>query len=472
MKKDKRRNRLRENVLLLDMAAEGRCVARIDEKVYFVSGGVPGDRVDILVEKDKKTYAEARVYRLLEPSPDRIPAFCRHFGICGGCKWQNLSYEKQLELKTRQVKDAFQRIGKITGGIWHPIVPSEETRFYRNKLEFTFSDLRWLENKDQQNDSGLDLNGLGFHIPGRFDKVLDIEECYLQGGESNAIRNWVKAYCLEHQLSFFNLREQVGVLRNLMIRTSHSGETMVLLIVTAFNNQIRRLLEELILAFPNLTSVQYLINTKRNDAYSDLQPVLFSGKEWIEEELEDLRFRIGATSFFQTNVRQTLRLYQSVLALADPKEGDLVYDLYTGTGTIAQFLARKASRVVGIEYVEAAVKDAEENAAINNLQNVQFFSGDMAKVLNPDFVKEHGKPGIIILDPPRAGLHPSVTDSLLRILADKIVYVSCNPATQARDVAVLQHYYEVAEIMPFDMFPQTHHVENIVVLNKKGAGLK
>jgi 23S rRNA (uracil1939-C5)-methyltransferase len=467
MRKDKRRNRLRENVLLLDMAAEGRCVARIDEKVYFVSGGVPGDRVDILVEKDKKSYAEARVYRLLEPSPDRIPAFCRHFGICGGCKWQNLRYEKQLELKTQQVKDAFQRIGKINEGEWHPIVPSEETRFYRNKLEFTFSSQRWLENRDHEPEAQEDLNGLGFHIPGRFDKVLDVEECYLQAGESNAIRNWVKAYSKEKKLDFFNLREQTGLLRNLMIRTSHSGQTMVLLIVTEFNLPVQQLLEALCKEFPSLHSVQYLINTKRNDAYSDLQPVLYSGKEWIEEELEDLRFRIGATSFFQTNVRQTLRLYQSVLTLANPQKGDLIYDLYTGTGTIAQFLARKAARVIGVEYVEAAVKDAEVNAAINNLSNVQFFSGDMAKVLNPEFVKEQGKPDIIILDPPRAGMHPSVTESILTILPEKIVYVSCNPATQARDVALLQQHYRVTKIMPFDMFPHTHHVENIVALKKK-----
>ena len=465
--KKRRQNKVKENVMLLDIAAEGRCVARIEDKVYFVSGGVPGDRVDILVEKDKKTYAEARVYRLIEPSSDRIEAFCKHFGTCGGCKWQNLSYEKQLELKTKQVKDAFERIGKIKEGVWHPIIPSEQTTFYRNKLEFTFSDHRWLENKDLIPENRDSLNGLGFHIPGRFDKILDIEKCWLQPEPSNSIRLWVKEYCLNHKLSFFNLREQTGLLRNLMIRTAESGEAMALLIVTEFNTQVEKLLESLSEAFPGLDSIQYLINTKRNDAYSDLNPVLFRGKAWVEETMDDLRFRVSPVSFYQTNPRQALRLYQKVLEFAAPKDSDHVYDLYTGTGTIAQFVARKCAQVTGIEYVEAAVQDARKNAEMNGLANTVFFSGDMAAVLNDEFALKNGIPDILIADPPRAGMHPSVLDAIMKLGPEKVIYVSCNAATQARDIAVLAEMYGVSDIQPVDMFPHTHHVENIALLKKR-----
>lgn len=454
-------------MLLLDMAAEGRCVARIDEKVYFVSGGVPGDLVDILVEKDKKTWAEARVYRLSKPSADRIEAFCSHFGTCGGCKWQNLSYEKQLELKTKQVKDAFERIGKIREGFWHPIIPSEKTRYYRNKLEFTFSNQRWLENKDMIPENRDSLNGLGFHIPGRFDKILDVSHCWLQAEPSNEIRLWIKEYSLRNGLVFFDLREQTGLLRNLMIRTTAEGETMVLLIVTEFNEAVKNLLQSLTEAFPDIDSIQYLINTKRNDAYSDLQPVLFKGKAYVEEKMNNLTFRVGPVSFYQTNPGQALRLYQRVLELADPQISDHVYDLYSGTGTIAQFIAHRCQSVTGVEYVDAAVNDAVINAEMNGLKNVRFFSGDMAKVLNADFAEKNGKPDVLITDPPRAGMHPSVLDSILTLKPEKIVYVSCNPATQARDIAMIQSLYHVAEIQPVDMFPHTHHVENIALLKKK-----
>ena len=454
-------------MLLLDMAAEGRCVARIDDKVYFVNGGVPGDRVDILVEKDKKTYAEARVYRLLEPSSDRIQAFCKHFGTCGGCKWQNLTYQRQLELKTKQVKDAFERIGKITEGIWNPIIPSEKTQYYRNKLEFTFSDQRWLENRDMIPENRESMNGLGFHIPGRFDKILDIEHCWLQPDPSNQVRLWVKDYCLKNKLSFFNLREQTGLLRNLMVRTSESGEVMVLLIVTQFNEEVNSLLESLAEAFPGIDSIQYIINTKRNDAYSDLNPVLFKGKEWVEERMDSLRFKVSPVSFYQTNPGQAQRLYQKVLELAEPKNTDVVYDLYSGTGTIAQFIASKCRMVIGVEYVEAAVRDARTNAQINGIENARFFSGDMAAVLNEEFADVNGKPDVVIADPPRAGMHPSVLESIMKLAPEKVIYVSCNPATQARDIAVLKDKYQVFEIQPVDMFPHTHHVENIAVLKKK-----
>lgn len=468
MKKRSSRNRLKEDVLLLDIASEGKCVARIEDKVYFVEGGVPGDVVDVLVEKDKKTYAEGRVYRLKTPSPDRKAAFCSHFGVCGGCKWQNLDYDRQLELKNKQVKDAFERIGKVFEGDWKPILPSPHTRHYRNKLEFTFSHQRWLEDRDQQPENPLELNGLGFHIPKRFDKILDIEHCYLQEDPSNAIRLWVKKYALEHGLTFFDLRQQVGFLRNLMIRNTALGEWMVLLLVAEDRPEERdALLSALKEAFPQITSLQWILNQKRNDAYFDLQPVVFAGPGHVTEAMENLRFRVGPTSFYQTNGPQALALYQKVAELAEVNQDDLVYDLYTGTGTIALFLARNAGRVVGIEYVEAAVEDARLNASDNGLENTRFFAGDMAKILTDDFVEANGKPRVVICDPPRAGMHPDVVEVLIRMAPETIVYVSCNPATQARDLIRLKEAYEIKEVQPVDMFPHTHHVENVVRLKKR-----
>jgi 23S rRNA (uracil1939-C5)-methyltransferase len=468
MKQRRSRNRLKEDVLLLDMAAEGKCVARIEDKVYFVEGGVPGDLVDLLVEKDKKTYGEGRVYRLKKPSPDRQDAFCSHFGVCGGCKWQNLSYARQLELKTKQVKDAFERIGKCTEGEWNPILGSAETTYYRNKLEFTFSHLRWLEQADMGSESVSNPEALGFHIPKRFDKILDIEHCHLQADPSNAVRLWVKAYALEKNLSFFDLREQKGFLRNLMIRNTAAGEWLVLLIVAEDRpDETVALLSDLRQAFPSLTSLQYVLNQKRNDSYSDLKPVSVFGPGYVLEQMENLSFRVGPTSFYQTNGPQALNLYRLVDRLANCQPEDLVYDLYTGTGTIALFLARKAKFVVGIEYVEAAVEDARSNSELNHLGNTAFFSGDMARVLNDSFVEIHGKPDIIVTDPPRAGMHPDVVQAILKIGARKVVYVSCNPATQARDLHLLQIGYHVREIHPVDMFPHTHHVENVVLLERR-----
>jgi 23S rRNA (uracil1939-C5)-methyltransferase len=472
MKQRRSRNRLKEDVLLLDMAAEGKCVARIEEKVYFVDGGVPGDLIDLLVEKDKKSYGEGRVYRLKKPSPDRQDAFCKHFGVCGGCKWQNLSYPRQLELKTKQVKDALERIGKCKEGEWKPIMGSEETRYYRNKLEFTFSHLRWLEEADMGSETIANPEALGFHIPKRFDKILDIEHCHLQSDPSNAIRLWVKNYALKNQLSFFDLREQKGFLRNLMIRNTSAGEWLVLLIVAEDRPaETEAMLSGLLKDFPSVTSLQYILNQKRNDSYSDLQPVSFFGPGFVVETMENLNFRVGPTSFYQTNGPQALNLYRLVDRLADCQSGDLVYDLYTGTGTIALFLARKARCVVGIEYVEAAVEDARSNSEMNNLGNTAFFSGDMARVLNDSFVEMHGKPDIVITDPPRAGMHPDVVQAILKIGARKVVYVSCNPATQARDLLLLQIGYHVVEIQPVDMFPHTHHVENVILLERRSENL-
>lgn len=461
----KSRNRLKENVLLLDMAAEGKCVARIEEKVFFVEGGVPGDVVDILVEKDKKSYAESRVYRMKEPSPDRKEAFCSHFGTCGGCKWQNLEYEKQLEYKAKQVKDAFERIGKTRNGKWFPILPSPRTREYRNKLEFTFSASRWLEFHEIGNNEIESRNALGFHIPGKFDKILEISHCHLQPEPSNEIRNWTRKFAEEQGYNFFNIREQTGQLRNLVIRTTGTGGLMVVLIFAHDAEQIiEPMLSAMKEAFPQITSLQYIINTKRNDAFQDLQAITFSGESFVWEEMEDLRFRVGPTSFYQTNGPQALAMYQLVNRLANAKESDLVYDLYTGTGTIAQFVARKAGKVIGVEYVEAAVADARENARINGLENVRFFSGDMAKVLDSTFFETHGKPDILITDPPRAGMHPAVVNQILESEAKKLIYVSCNPATQARDIAMLLPKYHLLEVHPLDMFPHTHHVENVALL--------
>ena len=464
----KPRNKVKENVRLLDIAAEGKCVAKIEDKVYFVEGGVPGDLVDILVEKDKKSFAEARVYRLKEASPEREPAFCSHFGICGGCKWQNLNYQKQLEFKTKQVKDAFERIGKVTEGQWFSILASEKITYYRNKLEYTFSDQRWLHETDMNPKEKLNLNGLGFHIPKRFDKILNIDHCYLQPDPSNDIRLWIKTYAEENGLTFFNLREQTGFLRNVMIRNTTAGELMVLMIVAEDKpKETNDLMENLQMAFPQITSLQLILNQKKNDSYSDLKSKTFFGKAYVIENMEDLKFRVGPTSFYQTNAGQALILYQLVDKLAKVNQESLVYDLYSGTGTISQFLARKAKKVVGIEYVDAAVNDAKENAKLNNLSNTQFFAGDMAKVLNRQFVSTNGTPDILITDPPRAGMHPEVVQAILEMSPQKIVYVSCNPATQARDLALMKEQYEIKEIHPVDMFPHTHHVENVVLMEKR-----
>lgn len=468
MKNRKPRNRVREAVTLLDMAAEGKCIARIEEKVYFVEGGVPGDVVDILVEKDKKSYAEARVYRLIEPSTDRQPAFCSHFGICGGCKWQNLAYARQLELKAKQVKDAFERIGKVNEGTWFPILPSEKTTYYRNKLEFTYSDSRWLEKVDMDHDNRGSMNALGFHIPRRFDKILDIDHCYLQPEPSNAIRIWAKKYAEEKGLAFYNQRQQVGFMRNVMIRTSSTGEVMVVVIFSQNRAAvIDDFMSSLYAHFPEITCLQYIVNPKLNSAFHDLEVHHYAGQPFMMEAMEELRFRVGATSFYQTNSDQALALYRLVDKLAATTKNDLIYDLYTGTGTIAQFLARKAKHVVGVEYVEAAVEDARQNAILNGLENTTFYAGDMAKVLNPEFIAKNGKPQIVITDPPRAGMHPEVVAQLVEMAPDRIVYVSCNPATQARDLALLSDFYRVDEIHPVDMFPHTHHVENVVLLKKK-----
>lgn len=454
-------------VSIIDMAAEGKCVAKVDGMVVFVHNVAPGDVVDIkLIKKDKKFY-EAVPVHFHEYSNLRSEPFCQHFGICGGCKWQHLTYETQLNFKQKQVKDALERIAKVQIPAIKPILGSNETTFYRNKLEYTFSNQRWFENNEIDNENK-QSNGLGFHIPGRFDKILNIEKCHLQADPSNNIRNRLFDFCIENNLTFFDLRKQVGLMRNLIIRIASATEIMV--IVQFFyedKNAIQLVMNFLRENFPEISSLLYVVNTKGNETIFDQNIITFHGKDRILEQMEDLKFRVGPKSFYQTNSNQAYELYKITRQMADIQSTDVVYDLYTGTGTIANFVARQAKKVIGVEYVEMAIEDAKINSTINNISNTAFYAGDMAKVLNDDFVKANGKPDIIITDPPRAGMDEKVVQMLLKIEAKRIVYVSCNPATQARDLAILDSKYEVMEVQPVDMFPHTHHVENIVKLQLK-----
>ncbi|MFT5616905.1 MAG: 23S rRNA (uracil1939-C5)-methyltransferase [Arenicella sp.] len=461
----KRTNIQIENLVIEDIADKGRSLAKKDGQVIFVKNTVPGDIVDVQVVKKKKSFMEAIPTKFIKKSEDRIEAFCEYFGTCGGCKWQNLTYEKQLFYKQKQVNDSLTRIGKLELPEIKPIIGSAETKFYRNKLEFTFTHGKWLTREEIDNHDVTDRRGLGFHIPGRFDKVLDIDQCHLQEEPSNSIRLAVRDFAKEHEFSFFNVYEMKGFMRNLAIRTTSTGEVMVNLIVGDDNMEgIQAIMEFLQEKFPEITSLNYTINQKMNDTYGDLEVVNFSGKPYIEEEMEGLRFRIGPKSFYQTNSHQAYELYKVARNLAQLTGDEVVYDLYTGTGTIAQFVAKQAKEVIGIEFVEDAIKDAKINAQVNNITNTKFYAGDMHKMLTPDFMRTHSKPDVIITDPPRSGMHPKVLKMLLEIAAPRIVYVSCNPATQARDLEELDRKYVVKEIQPVDMFPHTHHVENVVLL--------
>lgn len=407
--------------------------------------------------------------RIVTPSPLRLEPFCEHYTVCGGCKWQPLPYDLQLKYKQQQVEDQLKRIGKLVLPPIEPILGSEKTVEYRNKLEFTFSNKRWiLSGEDAEGLSDVEKLGLGFHISGFFDKVLDIKKCHLQASPSNEIRLWIKQYAIDNGLSFFDLREQTGLLRNLVIRTASTGEVMVIVVFACESEHITELMEELKNAFPQINSLYYIVNTKRNDSISDQTPILFSGSDAIYEQMEDLKFKIGPKSFYQTNSLQAYRLYSVVREFADLKGNEIVYDLYTGTGTIGLFLSNNAAKVVGIEYVPEAIEDAKVNASNNGRANAFFFAGDMKDMLTGDFINENGKPDVVILDPPRAGIHPSVAEVLLQAEAPRMVYVSCNPATQARDLALLQEKYEITRVRPVDMFPHTHHVENVVALKLRG----
>lgn len=468
MARKKKEKTILHNVLIEEVAAEGNAIARVDGKVLFVPQAVPGDVADICVTKSKKNYMEGYVADIIHPSPYRQKPFCIHYGICGGCKWQPLPYRMQLEAKEKQVYDQLVRIGRLDVPEIEPIIGSEKQRYYRNKLEFTFSKRRWLlEGENPDEVTGNDRLGLGFHVGRFFDKVLDIKECHLQPDPSNDIRLFIKRHALENGIEFFDLREHTGVLRNLTIRTASSGETMIILSVTRFDEKIAELLNAVADNFPQISSVYYFINTKANDSTSDLTAVLYRGKDTIYEEMEGLRFRIGPKSFFQTNSLQAYNLYKVAREFAGLTGKETVYDLYTGTGTIAQFVSSRASKVIGIEYVREAVEDAAANCRDNGISNCEFFAGDMKDILTGEFLQEHGRPDVIILDPPRAGIHPDVAKTILEAAPERIVYVSCNPASQARDIALLSERYSVGCVRPVDMFPQTHHVENVVLLNRK-----
>ena len=459
---------LLEKILIEDIAAEGKALARVNNKVVFTTFAVPGDVVDVQIVKKRKSYMEGYITRIHEYSPMRVEPFCEHFGLCGGCKWQNLPYIEQLKFKQRQVSDQLKRIGRFEFNEVSPIIGSQKTTYYRNKLEFTFCSSRWLTNEEIATNNDIPVEpALGFHIPGMFDKVFDVKNCYLQTELSNAIRLEVRKYALQHDLPFYNIRNKEGFLRNLIIRTTSTGDLMT--IFSFFFDDVEKrneLLNHIKNCFPQITSLLYVVNPKANDTINDLDIITFSGNGFILEKMEGLQFKIGPKSFYQTNSDQAHVLYKVAREFAGLTGSELVYDLYTGTGTIAQFIANSSSKVIGIEYVPEAIEDAKENSRINNILNVDFFAGDMKDILVDSFFQVQGYPDVVILDPPRAGIHEDVANALLRANPSRIVYVSCNPATQARDIALLSEKYKVVRVQPVDMFPHTHHVENVVLIER------
>lgn len=468
------------NLNIIDIAEEGKGVGKADELVVFVDKAVPGDVVDVRVVKKKKNFAEAVIENLSKASDLRVDPFCEHFGTCGGCKWQHMGYDAQLKFKHKNVEAALQRLAKIDTSAMEPILGSAENKYYRNKLEYTFSNKRWLNKQDMADrpedlagpNEDLEMNALGFHVPLRFDKILDIQHCYLQAEPSNTLRNSVRAYALENGLSFYDLRNHEGNLRNLIIRTSSTGEVMVVVVFAyAEQEQVDGLMEHLKLNFPEITSLLYILNQKKNDTIFDQDVITYNGRDHIFEEMDGLKFKIGAKSFYQTNSDQAHELYKITKEFAGFTGNELVYDLYTGAGTIANFVARSVKEVVGIEYVPTAIEDAKFNSDLNKIENTVFYAGDMKDILTREFIASHGKPDVVITDPPRAGMHADVVERLLEMEADKIVYVSCNAATQARDLALLKEKYEVVRIKPVDMFPHTQHVENVVLLKFVGSSL-
>ena len=465
-----RRKKILEGVTIEGVAAEGKCIARHEGMVIFTKGLVPGDKADLLITKKKKQYLEARPVKIIAYSPERIRPFCDHYGICGGCKWQHLPYHLQLRYKQQQVKDNLERIGKISlpvSGIL-PILGSEKTEFYRNKLEFTFSDSRWLLPDEVAGEETLDRRALGFHVAERFDRIVDVQKCFLQADPSNEIRNFVRQMAVRENYTFYDVKNHQGLMRNLVIRNSNLGEWMV--IVQFGENkpeEIKNAMNAINTQFPDITSLNYVINTKKNDTYYDLNIINFKGRAFIYERLGDLRFKISPKSFFQTNSRQAEVLYEKTKEFAGLTGSEVVYDLYTGTGTIANFLAEKARKVIGIESIEQAIEDAKENAAFNNIANTTFLAGDAKELFNEALFAEYGAPDVMVTDPPRSGMHKDLVETIARARPKKIVYVSCNPATQARDIALLADAYSLEKVQPVDMFPHTHHVENIVLLKLK-----
>lgn len=467
--KKKKQLPILEKVTITDIGAEGKAIAKVNNCVVFVPYVVPGDVVDLQVTHKKKNYMEARAVKFHQYSNKRCQPVCQHFGICGGCKWQMLLYSEQLFYKQKQVEDHLLHIGKIQFPPLLPILPSDKTEFYRNKLEFAFSNKRWKTSEEMQQQKRLkNENAVGFHIPGKFDKVLDIEKCWLQDDISNKIRNEIRRYATEKGFSFFDLRRQEGFLRTMIIRTSSNGEVMVIMTFFEENKKYREnLLQHLADTFPQITSLLYVINPKANDTITDQEINIFKGKEYIYKVMEDLKFKIGPKSFFQTNTAQACKLYEVVRNFAQLTGKELVYDLYSGTGTIANFIARQCKQVIGIEYVSEAVEDAIANSDLNQIKNTTFFAGDMKKIMTPEFIQQQGQPDVIITDPPRVGMHADVINVILQTNARRIVYVSCNSATQARDLNLMDAQYRVVAVQPVDMFPHTHHVENVVLLEHR-----
>lgn len=466
----KNRKQVFENIEVIDAGAKGKSIAKApDGKIIFLNNAVPGDVVDIQTTKKRKAYYEGSATTFHKKSDKRVAPTCEHFGTCGGCKWQFMGYQHQLAYKEQEIINNLTRLGKIELPSVTPILGSEDQFFYRNKMEFSFSDTRWLTLQEIQSDAEIEnRNALGFHIPGMWDKILDIDKCHLQEDPSNAIRNKVKTFATENKLPFYNARNQSGLLRTLMMRIVSTGEIMVL-VQFFYEDEVKRtlLLDYMISEFPEITSLQYVVNTKGNDTIYDQEVICYHGKDHIEEEMEGLRFKINAKSFYQTNSKQAYELYKITRDFAGLTGKELVYDLYTGTGTIAQFVAKKAKKVIGVEAVPEAIEDAKANAIHNNIDNVEFYVGDMKKVFTANFIATHGQPEVVITDPPRDGMHKDVVGQLLNIAPNKIVYVSCNSATQARDLSLLDSMYKVTKVQPVDMFPQTHHVENVVLLEKR-----
>lgn len=458
-----------ENVEITGVAAEGKSIARIDDMVVFIPYGAPGDVVNIKLDKKKRSYTEAHIVDMVKPSPDRVTPACEHFGVCGGCKWQHIPYESQLRYKRDQVVDALTRIAKVEIPEVNPTLGSKETFCYRNKLEYTFSCKCWITFEDLRSGREIaDRNALGFHIPGAFDKVLDIKKCWLQDDLSNRIRLFVRQYALAKGYEFYDIKAQQGLMRTLMVRIASTGEVMLIVVFARPEQEkIDDLMGAIAAEFPEITSLLYVVNQKVNDTIADQEVITYRGRDYINEEMEGLQFRIGPKSFYQTNSLQAYELYKVARRMACLKPDDLVYDLYTGTGTIANFVARQVKKVVGIEYVPEAIADAKLNSEVNGIDNTIFFAGDMKDVLTNGFIEEHGRPDVMIIDPPRAGMHEDVVNVILNARPERIVYVSCNPATQARDLALMDEFYRVEEVQPVDMFPHTHHVENVVRMTRR-----
>ena len=458
-----------ENVEITGVAAEGKSIARVDDMVGFIPYGAPGDVVNIKLDKKKRSYAEAHIVDMVKPSPDRVTPACEHFGVCGGCKWQHIPYESQLRYKRDQVVDALTRIAKVEIPEVNPTLGSKETFCYRNKLEYTFSCKCWITFEDLRSGREIaDRNALGFHIPGAFDKVLDIKKCWLQDDLSNRIRLFVRQYALAKGYEFYDIKAQQGLMRTLMVRIASTGEVMLIVVFARPEQEkIDDMMGAIAAEFPEITSLLYVVNQKVNDTIADQEVITYRGRDYINEEMEGLQFRIGPKSFYQTNSLQAYELYKVARRMAYLKPDDLVYDLYTGTGTIANFVARQVKKVVGIEYVPEAIADAKLNSEVNGIDNTIFFAGDMKDVLTDGFIAEHGRPDVMIIDPPRAGMHEDVVNVILNARPERIVYVSCNPATQARDLALMDSLYRVEEVQPVDMFPHTHHVENVVRMTRR-----